>query len=63
MEANLTDSQNNTTYLLVCLVLIGVKYKVSSDSACRPRRLAAKRSELRTSGVLDSSGADSFLRR
>lgn len=48
---------------MTCLVFIGVKYKVSSDSAFRPRRLAAKRSELRTSGVLDSSGAESFLKK
>jgi len=36
MEANLTDSQNNTTYLLVCLVLIGVKiweFKIETRTA------------------------------
>lgn len=57
------DCPNCVTYLLICLLFIGVKYRVSSDSVCRPRRLAAKRSELRTSGVLDSPGAESFLQK
>lgn len=66
MDLAITEGHNYNvcmTYLLMCLVFIGVKYSVSSDSACSPRLLAAKRSELRTSGVLDSSGAKSFLQK